>query len=65
MDGLTAGGAPDATDKPETSQKPETTQKPENNVPQTGDNSGLMLWLTAGLASLGGAVSVFLKKKRQ
>ena len=65
MDGLTAGGAPDATDKPETSQKPETTQKPENNVPQTGDNSGLMLWLTAGLASLGGAVSVLFKKKRQ
>ena len=59
MDGLTAGGAPEATDKPETS------QKPENKVPQTGDNSGLMLWLTAGLASLGGAVSVFLKKKRQ
>ncbi|OUP64380.1 hypothetical protein B5F12_06095, partial [Pseudoflavonifractor sp. An176] len=71
MDGLTAGGAPEttdkpeATDKPETSQKPEATQKPENKVPQTGDNSGLMLWLTAGLASLGGAVSVFLKKKRQ
>ena len=65
MDGLTAGGAPDATDKPETSQKPETTQKPENNVPQTGDTSSLMLWLTAGLASLGGAVSVLFKKKRQ
>ena len=65
MDGLTAEGEAQPSDKPQTSQKPEATQKPENNVPQTGDNSGLMLWLTAGLASLGGAMSVWFKRKRQ
>ena len=51
MDGLTAGGAPETTDKPETSQKPENTdkpeatEKPENNVPQTGDTQVMGLWL--------------------
>ena len=65
MDGLTAEGEAQPSDKPQTSQKPEATQKPENNVPQTGDNSGLMLWLTAGLASLGGAMSAWFKRKRQ
>ena len=65
MDGLTAEGEAQPSDKPQTSQKPEATQKPENNMPQTGDNSGLMLWLTAGLASLGGAMSAWFKRKRQ
>ena len=70
MDGLTAGGAPEttdkpeATDKPETSQKPEATQKPENKVPQTGDNSGLMLWSLVCLASLAGAGCVVSTKKK-
>ena len=36
MDGLTAGGAP------ETSDKPEATEQPEN-VPQTGDSAPLTL----------------------
>ena len=70
MDGLTAGGAPEttdkpeATDKPQTSQKPEATQKPENKVPQTGDNSGLMLWSLVCLASLAGAGYVVSTKKK-
>ena len=70
MDGLTAGGAPEttdkpeATDKPQTSQKPEATQKPENKVPQTGDNSGLMLWSLVCLASLAGAGCVVSTKKK-
>ncbi|HIQ61898.1 MAG TPA: hypothetical protein IAD31_09975 [Candidatus Enterenecus faecium] len=52
MDGLTAGGAPETTDKPETSQKPENTDKPQatekpENVPQTGDSAQLMVYVAA------------------
>ena len=36
MDGLTAGGAPETTDKPQATEKPE-------NVPQTGDSAPLTL----------------------
>ncbi len=64
MDGLTAGGAPETTDKPETSQKPEATQKPENKVPQTGDNAALMLWSMAGAISLVGAACLVYRKKK-
>ena len=59
MDGLTAGGAPETTDKPEASEKPQntdkpqTTQKPEN-VPQTGDSAQLMVYVVA----LAGSVSL-------
>ena len=48
MDGLTAGGAPETTDKPQTTQKPE-------NVPQTGDSAQLMVYV----AALAGSVSLF------
>ena len=72
MDGLTAGGAPEttdkpeATDKPETSQKPEATQKPGNKVPQTGAHAYVTFWvvLTAACASALGAVGVVSNKKR-
>ena len=38
MNGLTAGGAPETTDKPEASQAPETTDKPEaSQAPETTD----------------------------
>ena len=53
MDGLTAGGAPEttdkpeATDKPQTTDQPQTTQKPETNVPQTGDSAQLMGYVVA------------------
>ena len=47
MDGLTAGGAPETTDKPQTTQKPE-------NVPQTGDSAQLMVYV----AALAGSVSL-------
>ena len=44
MEGLTAGGAPEATDKPETSQKPDATQKPEGEKPApTGDTNNVMV----------------------
>ena len=54
MNGLTAGGAPETTDKPEASQNPEATDKPQStdkpqatekpeNVPQTGDSAPLTL----------------------
>ena len=62
MDGLTAGGAPEATDKPETTSKPEATTKPEK-VPQTGDNSNLAAWATAGVLSLAGAAYVVTRRK--
>ena len=52
MDGLTAGGAPETSDKPETFQKPESTDKPQatekpENVPQTGDSAQLMVYVVA------------------
>ena len=58
MDGLTAGGAPETTDKPEASQNPEATDKPQStdkpqatekpeNVPQTGDSAQLMVYVAA------------------
>ena len=52
MDGLTAGGAPETTDKPEASQNPEATDKPQatekpENVPQTGDSAQLMVYVAA------------------
>ena len=50
MDGLTAGGAPETSDKPEatdhpqTTQKPDATQKPEGEKPaQTGDTNNVMV----------------------
>ena len=70
MDGLTAGGAPETTDKPEatdqpaTSQKPEATQKPGNKVPQTGDNAALMLWSMAGAISLVGMACLVYRKNK-
>ena len=64
MDGLTAGGAPETTDKPETSQKPEATQKPENQVPPTGDNAALMLWSMAGAISLVGMACLVYRKNK-
>ena len=71
MDGLTAGGAPETTDKPEASEKPQTTDKPQNtekpeNVPQTGDSAQLMVYV----AALAGSVSLltgaaYVKGKRR
>ncbi|OUP63486.1 hypothetical protein B5F12_07890 [Pseudoflavonifractor sp. An176] len=50
MEGLTAGGAPETTDKPEatdnpqTTQKPDATQKPEGEKPApTGDTNNVMV----------------------
>ena len=70
MDGLTAEGEaqpsdkPEATDQPEASQKPEATQKPEN-VPQTGDSSSLLLWSVVGMLALAGVTGVVCTKKKQ
>ena len=71
MNGLTAGGAPETTDKPEASQapeatdKPQTTQKPESNVPQTGDNAQLGLMLSALVLSAAGMGAVVTLRKRR
>ena len=68
MDGLTADGTPETTDKPEASAKPEASSKPEattkpEKVPQTGDNSHLAAWATAGVISLAGAAYVVTRRK--
>jgi len=80
MDGLTADGTPETTDKPEASAKPEASSKPEasakpeasskpeattkpEKVPQTGDNSNLAAWATAGVISLAGASYVVTRRK--
>ncbi len=77
MNGLTAGGAPETTDKPEASQapeasdkpqstdKPQTTQKPESNVPQTGDNAQLGLMLSILVLSAAGMGAVVTLRKRR
>ena len=68
MDGLTAGGAPETTDKPETSEKPETTdklqatEKPEN-VPQTGDEAMIQIWVALALVSTAALALAVTKKK--
>ena len=70
MDGLTAGGAPESSDKAETSQEPETTDKPQatekpENVPQTGDSAQLMVYVAALAAAVMalGAVTVVRKRR--
>ena len=71
MDGLTAGGAPETTDKPEASEKPETTDKPQatekpaEKPAQTGDSAQLMLYVAAlGAAVMAlGAVTVVRKRR--
>ena len=70
MDGLTAGGAPETTDKPETSQKPESTDKPQatekpENVPQTGDSAQLMVYVAAlAAAALLMGTTVVVRRRR-
>ena len=68
MDGLTAGGAPETTDKPETSEKPETTDKPQatekpENVPQTGDEAMVQIWVALALVSTAALALAVTKKK--
>ena len=69
MDGLTAGGAPETTDKPEATDqppntdKPEATEKPENNVPQTGDPQVMGLWLVLCMGAVS-CLSVMALRQR-
>ena len=68
MNGLTAGGAPETTDKPEASQKPETTDKPQatekpENVPQTGDEAMIQIWVALALVSTAALALAVTKKK--
>ena len=71
MNGLTAGGAPETTDKPEASEKPETTdkpqttQKPETNVPQTGDTQVMGLWLVLSLGAVSCLSVMALRQRRR
>ena len=53
MNGLTAGGAPEAT------------QKPENNVPQTGDNAHMMGYVLSALAATSLLLAVVVVEKRR
>ena len=77
MDGLTAEGNVQPSEKPQESQKPEQTQAPEatdqpqatqkpENVPQTGDSAQLMGYvaaLTAAVGLLAGAAYVSRKRR--
>ena len=77
MDGLTAEGDVQPSEKPQESQKPEETQAPEatdqpqatqkpENVPQTGDSAQLMGYvaaLTAAVGLLAGAAYVSRKRR--
>ena len=53
MNGLTAGGAPEAT------------QKPENNVPQTGDNAHMMGYVLSTLAATSLLLGAVVVEKRR
>ena len=53
MNGLTAGGAPEAN------------QKPENNVPQTGDNAHMMGYVLATLAAASLLLGAVVVEKRR
>ena len=77
MDGLTAGGAPETTDKPEASEKPETTDKPESTdkpqatekpaekPAQTGDSAQLMLYVAALAAAVVALSTATVVRKRR
>ena len=65
MDGLTAGGAPETTDKPEVTDKPETTDKPAEKPAQTGDSAQLMLYVAAlGAAVVALSTATVVRKRR-
>ena len=71
MDGLTAQGASEPSDKPDVTNQPEATQKPQvtekpSSIPQTGDSVHLM-WYVAALAtavSLLAGATVAVRKRR-
>ena len=58
MNGLTAGGAPETTDKPQATQKPE-------GVPQTGDNAQLGLVFSVLVLSAAGLAAVVTMRRRR
>ena len=58
MNGLTAGGAPETTDKPQATQKPES-------VPQTGDNAQLGLVFSVLVLSAAGLAAVVTMRRRR
>ena len=58
MDGLTAGGAPETTDKPQATQKPES-------VPQTGDHAQLGLVFSILVLSAAGLAAVVTMRRRR
>ena len=58
MDGLTAGGAPETTDKPQATQKPE-------GVPQTGDHAQLGLVFSVLVLSAAGLAAVVTMRRRR
>lgn len=66
MNGLTAEGTPEATDKPEVTDKPQATQKPgQGNVPQTGDHSQITLWVTMMSLCAASALTLVAVKGRR
>ena len=66
MDGLTAQGESQPSEKPESTDQPQATQKPEQ-VPQTGDGSAIALWaaLLAGCGAGVGALAVMDTRRKE
>lgn len=66
MDGLTAQGESQPSEKPESTDQPQATQKPEQ-VPQTGDGSAIALWaaLLAGCGAGVGALAVMETRRKE
>ena len=65
MNGLTAGGAPETTDKPESTDKPQATEKPAEKPAQTGDSAQLMLYVAAlGAAVVALSTATVVRKRR-
>lgn len=53
---------PEATDKPQSTDKPQATEKPEN-VPQTGDEAMVQIWVALALVSTAALALAVTKKK--
>ena len=65
INGLTAEGETQPSDKPETTDQPQATEKPAEKPAQTGDNAQLMLYVAVMFAAVCalGATAVVRKRR--
>ena len=65
MNGLTAEGETQPSDKPETTDQPQATEKPAEKPAQTGDSAQLMLYVAAlGAAVVALSTATVVRKRR-